>query len=167
MAEDAKLLLRDTIRSDFSDKMTCDMKSKLCIGGSRELYKLIVESTPTYMKTDPNHLQIISGIRHTFIRYKDDEFNRFLYIDPTIGQFDASFDGIFVGDQEDLAIIAERTKGQRYKLDLSDYVGQFLSVEKRLMELNSRKSKLIKSKLRKSKSRKSKSRKSKSRKSRK
>jgi hypothetical protein len=159
MAEDAKLLLRDSIRSDFSDKMTCDMKSRSCRGGSRELYKLIVQSTPTYMKTDPDHLQIISGLRHTFIRYKDDEFNRFLYIDPTIGQFDASFDGIFVGDQEDLAVIAEKTKAQRYKLGLNDYtekyVGQFLSVEKRLMELNSKKSRARKSKSRKSKSRKS------------
>ncbi len=156
MAEDAKLLLRDTIRSDFSDKMTCDMKSRSCRGGSRELYKLIVESASHYMKTDPDHLQIISGMGHTFIRYKDDEFNRFLYIDPTIGQFDASFDGIFVGDLEDLAVIAEKTKAQRYKLDLSDYVGQFLSVERQLMKRKSRKS-------RKSKSRKSKSRKSKTR----
>lgn len=154
MAEDAKLLLRDSIRRDFSDKMTCDMKSKLCTLASKQLYKVIVESTPTYMKTDRQHLQIISGLRHTFIRYKDDEFNRFLYIDPTIGQFDASFEGIFVGDLEDLSVIFEKTKAQRYKLALNDYtekyLGQFLSVDKRLMNLKSRKSKSRKSKSRKS-----------------
>lgn len=136
MADDAKQLLKYSIRDEFSDKMTCDMKSKVCRGGSKELYRLIVTSraSPQYMKTDPEHLQIISGIGHTFIRYKDDAFNHFLYIDPTIGQFDSSFDGIFVGDESDLRVIAEKTKAQRYKLDIQDYIGPYLSVERQMMK---------------------------------
>jgi hypothetical protein len=76
------------------------------------------------MKTDRDHLQIVSGIGHTFLRYKDDEFKRYLYIDPTIAQFEPSFDGIFVGDKEELYAMAKEQKDKKgYKLNLGDYLG--------------------------------------------
>jgi hypothetical protein len=68
-----------------------------------------------WMNTDK--LQIVSGIGHTFLRYHDD--NQFIYIDPTIGQFVPSFDGIFVGDEQDLRDLAKSEP----KLDLGDYLG--------------------------------------------
>lgn len=128
MVEEDKLYLRFFIRDEFTDKLiqTCNLKSRVCRGGARDLYKLLVKSraVPQYMNIDRNHLQIISGLGHTFIRYKDDKHNRYLYIDPTIAQFDPTFDGIFVGDKEDLYAIAEKQKGQKgYKLDLGDYFG--------------------------------------------
>jgi len=67
------------------------------------------------MNTDK--LLIVSGIGHTFLRYYDDK--RFIYIDPTIGQFVPSFDGIFVGDEQDLRDLAKSEP----KLDLGDYLG--------------------------------------------
>jgi len=99
------------------------------------------------MKTDPEHLQIVSGMGHTFIRYKDTESNppRFIYIDPTIAQFNATFEGIFVGTIQDLQAIANRQKNMNgYKLNLGDYLGSNyknkgytlppLDIEKQLME---------------------------------
>jgi len=128
MAENYKLILRFFIRDKFTDKLVqkCNIKSRECRGGSRELYKLLINSraTPQYMKTDRDHLQIVSGIGHTFLRYKDDEFKRYLYIDPTIAQFEPSFDGIFVGDKEELYAMAKEQKDKKgYKLNLGDYLG--------------------------------------------
>jgi len=78
------------------------------------------------MKTDSDHLQIVSGMGHTYIRYKYPESDppRYLYIDPTIAQFNSAFEGIFVGSIEDLGAIAEKQKNIKgYKLDLGDYLG--------------------------------------------
>lgn len=86
------------------------------------------------MNLDKDHLQIVSGIGHTFIRYKDDKYNRYIYIDPTIAQFDPTFEGIFVGDEADLRSIADKQKGMKgYTLDLSDYLGPPLTVETSMM----------------------------------
>jgi len=149
--ENRKLMLRYFIRDEFTSRLlkTCNMKSRVCRGGSSDLYKLLVTSPATgqYMKTDPEHLQIVSGMGHTFIRYKDTESNppRFIYIDPTIAQFNATFEGIFVGTIEDLQAIAKRQKNMRgYKLNLGDYLGANykngghplppLIIEKQMME---------------------------------
>ena len=149
--ENRKLMLRYFIRDEFTPRLlkTCNMKSRVCRGGSRDLYKLLVTSPATgqYMKTDPEHLQIVSGMGHTYIRYKDTESNppRFIYIDPTIAQFNATFEGIFVGTIEDLRAIANRQKNMRgYKLNLGDYLGSNykngghplppLIIEKQMME---------------------------------
>jgi len=76
------------------------------------------------MKTDTEHLQIVSGMGHTYIRYKVPESARYLYIDPTIAQFNSTFEGIFVGSIEDLRAIADKQKNMKgYKLDLGDYLG--------------------------------------------
>lgn len=128
MAEREKLILRYSIRDEFTQDLsqTCNMKSRVCRGGSENLYRLILKSraAPQYMKTDPDHLEIISGLGHTFIRYKDDTYNRYLYIDPTIAQFYPAFDGIFVGDEQDLRDIAAIQKNVKgYKLSLTDYLG--------------------------------------------
>ena len=144
-------MLRYFIRDEFTPRLlkTCNMKSRQCRGGSSDLYKLLITSPATgqYMKTDPEHLQIVSGMGHTYIRYKDTESNppRFIYIDPTIAQFNATFEGIFVGTIEDLRTIANRQKNMRgYKLNLGDYLGANyknsgyplppLIIEKQMME---------------------------------
>ena len=137
-AENYKLLLRYTIRDELTNKLsqTCNMKSRMCRGGSKELYKLILNSKSIKqdMNLDKDHLQIVSGIGHTFIRYKDDKYNRYIYIDPTIAQFDPTFEGIFVGDEADLRSIADKQKGMKgYTLDLSDYLGPPLTVETSMM----------------------------------
>jgi hypothetical protein len=137
-----KLILRYTIRDLFTEKLstTCNMKSRRCRGGSKDLYKLLVTSNAMKqdMNLDKDHLQIVSGIGHTFIRYKDDEFDRYLYIDPTIAQFDPTFEGIFVGDEQDLRNIADKQLNMKgYKLDLSDYLGPPLTVETKLMNESS------------------------------
>ena len=128
--ENRKLLLRYFIRDEFTSRLlkTCNMKSRVCRGGSSDLYKLLISSpaTPQYMKTDPEHLQIVSGMGHTYIRYNDTEANppRYIYIDPTIAQFNATFEGIFVGTIQDLQAIANRQKNMKgYKLNLGDYLG--------------------------------------------
>jgi len=126
--DDSKLMLRYAIRDEFTDKLeeTCNMKSRVCRGGSKSLYHLLIQSNSMgqYMNLDKDHLQIVSGMGHTFIRYKDDANNRFLYIDPTIAQFDPTFDGIFIGDEQDLRTIAEKQKNMKgYKLNLGDYLG--------------------------------------------
>jgi hypothetical protein len=127
-ADDSKLMLRYAIRDEFTTKLqeTCNMKSRVCRGGSKDLYHLLVKSKSMgqYMNLDKDHLQIVSGLGHTFIRYKDDANNRFLYIDPTIAQFDPTFDGIFIGDEQDLRDIVENQKNVKgYKLNLGDYLG--------------------------------------------
>lgn len=127
-AENAKLILRYLIRDAFSErlKQTCNMKSRICRGGSRDLYTLLIKSKSmaSEMNLDKEHLQIVSGMGHTFIRYKDDNYKRYLYIDPTIAQFNSTFDGIFVGDEQDLRNIAVKQKNLRgYKLNLGDYLG--------------------------------------------
>jgi hypothetical protein len=134
-----KLILRYTIRDLFTEKLstTCNIKLRICRGGSRDLYKLLVPSNAMKqdMNLDKDHLQIVSGIGHTFIRYKDDKFDRYIYIDPTIAQFDPTFEGIFVGDEKDLRDIADKQKNMKgYKLDLSDYLGPPLTVENELMK---------------------------------
>ena len=140
--EHDKLILRYTIRDLFTDKLsqTCNMKSRRCRGGSKDLYKLLIASNAMKqdMKLDRDHLQIVSGIGHTFIRYKDDKYDRYLYIDPTIAQFDPTFEGIFVGDEQDLRDITVKQKDMKgYKLDLSDYLGPPLTVENKLMNESS------------------------------
>jgi len=137
-----KLILRYTIRDLFTDKLsqTCNMKSRRCRGGSKDLYKLLIASNAMKqdMNLDREHLQIVSGIGHTFIRYKDDKHNRYLYIDPTIAQFDSTFEGIFVGNEQDLRDITDKQKNMKgYKLDLSDYLGPPLTIETKLMNESS------------------------------
>ncbi len=127
-AENAKLILRYLIRDELSEKLrkTCNMKSRLCRGGSRDLYALLIKSKAiaSEMNIDSEHLQIVSGMGHTFIRYKDDIYKRYLYIDPTIAQFNSSFEGIFVGDEQDLRNIVIKQKNLKgYKLNLGDYLG--------------------------------------------
>ena len=139
-AEQSKLILRDTIRDEFTNKLreTCNMKSRKCRGGSQDLYKLLVNSNSIQqdMNIDKEHLQIVSGIGHTFIRYKDDKYNRYIYIDPTIAQFDPTFEGIFVGDEADLRSIENKQKNMKgYKLDLSDYLGPPLTIETSMMNI--------------------------------
>jgi hypothetical protein len=118
-----KLMLRFWIRDDFTSKVaeTCNMKARQCRGGSKTLYKLLVKSPAThqYMLTDKDHLQIVSGMGHTFIRYKDDANERYLYIDPTIAQFVPTFDGIFVGTGDELKELAKAPKS---RLDITDYI---------------------------------------------
>jgi len=136
--ENYKLILRYTIRDELTNKLsqTCNMKSRVCRGGSRDLYKLMINSKSIRqdMNLDKDHLQIVSGIGHTFIRYKDDMYNRYIYIDPTIAQFDPTFDGIFVGDESDLRSIADKQRAIKgYKLDLRDYLGPPLTIETSMM----------------------------------
>lgn len=140
--ESDKLILRYTIRDLFTEKLstTCNMKSRRCRGGSKDLYKLLIASKAMEqdMNLDRDHLQIVSGIGHTFIRYKDDKHNRYLYIDPTIAQFDPTFQGIFVGDEQDLRNIVNKQLNMKgYKLDLSDYLGPPLTTETQLMNESS------------------------------
>jgi len=127
-AENAKLILRYSIRDEFTEKLrqSCNMKSRVCRGGSRDLYTLLIKSKSmaSEMNLDKEHLQIVSGMGHTFIRYKDDTYKRYIYIDPTIAQFNSSFDGIFVGDEQDLRNIVIKQKNLKgYKLNLGDYLG--------------------------------------------
>jgi len=133
--EYAKLILRYTIRDEFTERLekTCNMRSRVCRGGSRDLYRLIVKSPLMRKEMNLENLQIVSGLGHTFIRYKDDN-NRFIYIDPTIAQFDPTFEGIFVGDEQDLRDIAARQSEMKgYKLDLRDYLGPPLQIETKMM----------------------------------
>jgi hypothetical protein len=41
-------------------KTTCNLKSRQCRGGSKDLYKLLIKSPSAYqyLKTDEDHLQI-------------------------------------------------------------------------------------------------------------
>ncbi len=126
-----KETLKLFIRSKFTDelKKTCDLNSRTCRGTSYELYKQMIKSeeTPKYMEIDYDHLQIISGMGHTFIRYNNGtkEQPEYIYIDPTIGQFNIpDFEGIFIGDEADLREIASRQENiPGYKLDLGDFLG--------------------------------------------
>ncbi len=100
-------LIRFYIRDEFTDKLKekCNIRKRECRGGSRELYRLLINSKSAHQylqNMDKDHLQIVSGLGHTFIRYKDDNFGRYIYIDPTIAQFVPSFDGIFVGTENEL-----------------------------------------------------------------
>jgi hypothetical protein len=118
------LMLRYYIRDEFTDKLkeTCNIRTRMCRGGSRELYRLLVNSRSAsqYLeKMDKDHLQIVSGLGHTFIRYKDDKYGRYIYIDPTISQFLPSFDGIFVGTREELE---QLTKLPRSSVNITNYV---------------------------------------------
>ncbi len=112
------LLLRYWLRDEFTSRVaeTCNMKARHCRGGSKVLYDLILKSPATYqyLKTDKDHLQIVSGLGHTFIRYKDDEHGRYIYIDPTIAQFVPTFDGIFVGTMEELKALNGRLNIKNY-----------------------------------------------------
>lgn len=118
-----KLMLRYWIRDMFTAQVSeqCNMKARQCRGGSSALYKLLVKSPSTqqYIQTDKDHLQIVSGLGHTYIRYKDDEYNRYIFIDPTIAQFIPSFDGIFVGTADELVTLS-KTKGS--SLNIRDYI---------------------------------------------
>jgi phage pi2 protein 07 len=134
--EYAKLILRYTIRDEFTERLreTCNMRLRICRGGSRDLYRMIVKSPSMRKEMNLENLQIVSGLGHTFIRYKDDKYNRFIYIDPTIAQFDREFEGIFVGDEQDLRDIAARQSEMKgYKLDLRDYLGPPLQIETKMM----------------------------------
>jgi hypothetical protein len=120
-AETDLLLLRYWLRDEFTERVAeaCNMKARHCRGGSKVLYELIIKSPATYqyMKTDRDHLQVLSGLGHTFIRYKDDKHGRYIYIDPTIAQFIPTFDGIFVGTAEELMALAPGSR-----LDIKDYI---------------------------------------------
>ncbi len=122
-AEGQLLNLRDWIQSTFTRtlRQSCNLKQRVCRGASKDLYKLIVKhpDAPLLLKLDTEHLQIISGMGHTYIRYKDDLFNRFIYIDPTIGQFIPSFDGIFIGTEEELQKLAKESSN----LNIRNYLG--------------------------------------------
>lgn len=122
-SDTSKLVMRYWIRYEFTSRVAekCNMKARQCRGGSSALYKLLVKSPSSYqyIKTDKDHLQIVSGLGHTFIRYKDDEYNRFIYIDPTIAQFVPTFDGIFVGTVDELESL---TKAKGSSLNIRDYV---------------------------------------------
>ena len=117
------LMIRYWIRDEFTDKLkeSCNIRTRQCRGGSKDLYSLILKSPSTYqyLKTDKDHLQIVSGLGHTFIRYKDDVFDRYMYIDPTIAQFVPSFDGIFVGTEAELY---ELIKEPKSTLNITDYI---------------------------------------------
>jgi hypothetical protein len=121
--EQNRLLLRYWIRDEFTGRVAaqCNMKGRQCRGGSTALYKLLVQSPSSrqYINTDKDHLQIVSGMGHTFIRYKDDANKQYIYIDPTIAQFVPVFDGIFVGSAEELFALSQ-TAGS--KLNITDYV---------------------------------------------
>ena len=139
-AEQSKEILKYSIRDEFTTTLsqTCNMKSRRCRGGSQDLYKLMIKSKAMQndINVDKEHLQIVSGIGHTFIRYKDDNYNRYIYIDPTIAQFDPTFQGIFVGDEADLRSIEEKQKNMKgYKLDISDYLGPPLTIERSMMNV--------------------------------
>ena len=119
-------MFRFFIRSEFTDRLrvTCNMKSRICRGGARDLYRLLMKSDAMSQYIDKDSIQIVSGLGHTFIRVRDDEYNRFLYIDPTIAQFNSSFEGIFVGDEQDLFNIQTKQKGvSGYKLNMGNYLG--------------------------------------------
>jgi hypothetical protein len=120
--DNSMLLMRYWIRDEFTSKVAeiCNMKARQCRGGSTSLYKLILKSPATYqyLLTDKDHLQIVSGMGHTFIRYQDDENDRYIYIDPTIAQF-VPFDGIFVGTGAELKALAN---AQGSRLDITDYI---------------------------------------------
>ena len=122
-ADMSMLMLRYWIRDEFTDKLkeSCNIRTRQCRGGSKDLYKLILKSPSTYqyLKTDKDHLQIVSGIGHTFIRYKDDAFERYIYIDPTIAQFVPSFEGIFVGKEAELY---ELIRAPKSTLNITDYI---------------------------------------------
>ena len=122
-AESQRLMLRYWIRDEFTAGVAaqCNMKARQCRGGSSALYKLLVKSPSSYqyIKTDKDHLQIVSGMGHTFIRYKDDENNQYIYIDPTIAQFVPSFEGIFVGSAEELK---ELSKSKGSSLNITNYI---------------------------------------------
>lgn len=121
--EESVLLLRLWIQSTFTEQLqkVCNLKSRMCRGGSKELYKLLINhpETSRFLLRDKDHLQIISGLGHTFIRYKDDLYQRYIYIDPTIGQFVPSFNDIFVGTEKELE---ELSKVNRSQLNIKDYV---------------------------------------------
>lgn len=120
----SKEKIREFIRSEFTDelKKTCNLKSRQCRGGSKDLYSLLVLSEKTPKVLDISKLQIISGLGHTFIRYEDSPGD-FIYIDPTIGQFDPDFDGIFIGDKYDLyAIVKKQLNKKGYKLNITNYI---------------------------------------------
>jgi len=123
MAENKRLLMRYWIRDEFTSgvKEKCNIRARQCRGGSKALYDLLVKSPSShqYINTDKEHLQIVSGMGHTFIRYKDDEYNQYIYIDPTIAQFVPTFDGIFVGSSNELKALSEQ-KGST--LNIRDYV---------------------------------------------
>lgn len=117
-------VLREFIQNEFTTKLrkTCNLKASHCRGGSSDLYKLLIHSKDAekYMKITPEYLQIISGLGHTFIRYADKPESKtpyYVYIDPTIGQFVPTFDGIFVGDADDLREIAKSNAGEYLQLD--------------------------------------------------
>ena len=122
-AETDLLLLRYWLRDEFTGRVAaaCNMSARHCRGGSKILYDLILKSPATYqyMKTDKDHLQVLSGLGHTFIRYKDDKHGRYIYIDPTIAQFVPSFDGIFVGTAEELMTL---TAEPGSRLNITDYI---------------------------------------------
>jgi hypothetical protein len=122
---DAKLLLRYFIRDTFGSspelKEMCNSKKRVCRGGSIELYTLILRSKGIRDWLDPDNVEIVSGMGHTFLRYKDNTYSRFIYMDPTIGQFIPSFDGIFIGDEKDLKDLAASPPPNT--LDLKDYLG--------------------------------------------
>ena len=120
-AEFNLLSMRYWIRDAFTDKVKekCNIRARHCRGGSSELFHLLKESPATHQYLDGDKLQIVSGLGHTFIRYKDDEFGRFIYIDPTIAQFVPSFDGIFVGTADELR---ELVKEPGSRLNIKNYV---------------------------------------------
>ena len=138
MAENKRLLMRYWIRDEFTSgvQQKCNMRARQCRGGSKALYDLIVKSPSSYqyLNTDKEHLQIVSGMGHTFIRYKDDENKQYIYIDPTIAQFVPTFDGIFVGSSDELKALSEQ-KGST--LNIRDYVANIhyppLTIEKNMM----------------------------------
>jgi len=124
-AENNILRLRYWIRDEFTGSLStqCNIRARQCRGGSSLLYKLLVSSPSSYqyIRTDKDNLQIVSGMGHTFIRYKDLENQQYIYIDPTIAQFIPSFDGIFVGSANEL-LSMDRTRMPGSQLDVKDYV---------------------------------------------
>ena len=55
-------ILKYWLRDEFTEtlKTTCNLKSRQCRGGSKDLYKLLIKSPSAYqyLKTDEDHLQI-------------------------------------------------------------------------------------------------------------
>lgn len=124
-AEHNILKLRYWIRDEFTGVLStqCNIRARQCRGGSNILYRLLVSSPSSYqyIRTDRDNLQIVSGMGHTFIRYKDLENQQYIYIDPTIAQFVPSFDGIFIGSANELFSM-DRTRMPGSQLDIKDYV---------------------------------------------
>jgi len=107
-AEKADLLkysVRDLISNVKLPRLSnAELSETISIERSKNVYNYIIKSITlkgsSYL--DKSKLQIISSGEHFFIRYLDTYLRKTLYIDPNIQKYAPSFDGIFVGYEDDL-----------------------------------------------------------------